>query len=184
MLMYIAPSHPISLSDWLVSSTPLTLDRFSTFSCQPRFQANLSLETAGSDVSESFCWRPGTWCTLTGVWTGGENGNWNLCKKRQNLMWGLTCQISMIKGCSAISVQFSLLRHLTYLLTNDFGKLKGIPLTLSGIATATSSKSRRTIRQAASYFTWPLDWQNKAHLMREESYKPKERESRRRGQKH
>ena len=41
----------------------------------------------------------------------------------------------------------------TYLLTKDFGKLKGMLLTLSGSAIATSSKSRRTIRQAASYLT-------------------------------
>ena len=52
----------------------------------------------------------------------------------------------------------------TNLLTSDFGKLKGIPLPLSGITTAASSKRRRTMRQAASYFTWPLSWHNSEHL--------------------
>lgn len=73
--------YPTSLSDCLVSSTPFTLDRFSIFSCQPRFQASLSLETAGSEVSESLSWKSGTWWTLTGVWTGGANGNWYLWSK-------------------------------------------------------------------------------------------------------
>lgn len=73
--------YPTSLSDCLVSSTPFTLDRFSIFSCQPRFQASLSLETAGSEVSESLSWKSGTWWTLTGMWIGGANGNWYLWSK-------------------------------------------------------------------------------------------------------
>lgn len=68
-------SHPRSLSESQISSTPLTLARFSIVSCKPRFQANRSLEIAGSDFSESFGSRSEDSWTLTGVWTGGENGN-------------------------------------------------------------------------------------------------------------